>query len=82
MDTKQFDQVVQRTAALAILYRPEIGADDPAYSLTTDTDWVLEGLDHLHSGDRKALRDVIACTILDPTGHRHELLAALGDRAS
>lgn len=68
------DDLVQKTGMLAMLYYPEIHADDPEFSLRDDVTFVLEGTT-LGDDDRAALEDLVARTVIDPTGHREALCA-------
>lgn len=72
MNREQADEVVQRTATLAILYYPEIHADEPGFTIATDIAWALEGAGELGEA-ADAVRDAIARTIIDPTLHRESL---------
>ncbi|GEP49190.1 hypothetical protein FVP74_12010 [Microbacterium saccharophilum] len=74
MTTDDADEIIRKTAMLALLYYPELHADDPDYSLAGDVAWVL---DHITAPDPDAtiLRDAIGRAIIDPTAHRADLAA-------
>lgn len=77
MDKQTADQILRHTGHLALLYYPELPADDPDYSLAGDVDRILQAAPDLHPELRTHLRELIAATILDPTGARDALAAAL-----
>lgn len=74
MTTDDADEIIRKTGMLALLYYPELHADDPHYSLAGDVAWVL---DHITAPDPDAamLRDAIGRAIIDPTAHRADLAA-------
>lgn len=65
--------IAQRAGAAAVVYYPEIHADDFEFSLSDEISWCLEGVEGLDSEDETILRDAIARTIIDPTAHRSKL---------
>lgn len=73
MNRDAADEVVQKAGILAVLYYPEIHADDPAYTLANDVAWALEEVDELNDDDRAVLVDLISRVIIDPTGNREAL---------
>ncbi len=75
MDKTTADRIIGRAGMLALLYYPEIPADDQDYSLAGDIDWVLEGVPDLSIDDH--LRELIAQVIIDPTGTRDRFTAAV-----
>ncbi|SBS71901.1 hypothetical protein [uncultured Microbacterium sp.] len=85
MTTDDADEIIRKTGMLALLYYPELHADDPDYSLGSDVDWVL---DHVTAPDPEGavvLRDAIGRTIIDPTAYRADLASlvyAAGPTAS
>jgi hypothetical protein len=76
MDAEIADEIIRRAGTAALLYYPELPADDPGWSLNRDVDWVLEPRTST-GADVSALRELIAQVILDPTGIRHALVTAL-----
>lgn len=74
MNKKTAEQILGRAGKLALLYYPEIDADDPDYSLAGDIQWALEGAT---AGEMVMLIDLVAQTILDPTGTRDEFTDVL-----
>jgi hypothetical protein len=77
MNENVTDQILQRVAVLALLYDPAAATADPTYSLAADIQWALEAAGGIQVPERARLSEVIARVILDPTGSRHELVAAL-----
>jgi len=77
MNREQADEIAQRVAVLALMYYPEIHADDPEYSLRSDLEFSLDTGVVLEDADRAAITDLISRTIIDPTGHREALLSYL-----
>jgi hypothetical protein len=75
MDQDTADDLVQKTGMLAMLYYPEIHADDSEYSLSDDVAFALEGVTGIGDDDRAALEDLVSRTIIDPTAHREALCA-------
>ena len=75
MDRDTADEVVQKVSMLALVYYPEIHADDPEYSLQEDVAFVLDDVTSIGDGDRAALEDLISRVIIDPTAHREALCA-------
>lgn len=73
MNKATADRIIERAGTLALLYYPEIPADDPDYSLARDVDWVLDGA---LSGD-ELLRELVAQVIIDPTGTRDRFTTAV-----
>lgn len=71
------DDTLQRVGLVALMYYPEIHADEPDYAIDTDVDWCLEPLVALPDHELKPLRDAISRTIVDPTTHRADLFKAL-----
>ncbi len=69
------DRIIERAATLALLYYPEIAADDSDYSLASDITWVLDDAPHL-SYDAE-FRDLVARVIMDPTGTRDLFTTAI-----
>lgn len=65
--------IAQRAGAAAVMYYPEIHADDLAFSLGDEITWCLQGVAGLDTEDETILRDAIARTIIDPTAHRSKL---------
>lgn len=65
--------IAQRAGAAAIVYYPEIHADDLSFALSDEITWCLEGVEELGAEDVTILRDAIARTIIDPTAHRSKL---------
>ncbi|GAA3920686.1 hypothetical protein GCM10022382_28150 [Microbacterium invictum] len=66
-----------RTGKLAVLYYPEVHADDPDYTLAGDVEWVLAEAPDLDSVQRAELQELIGRVILDPTGNREALAHAI-----
>lgn len=75
MTTDDADEIIRKTGMLALLYYPELHADDPDYSLAGDVDWVLGPITAVSAGEAAVLRDAISRAILDPTAHRADLAA-------
>ena len=73
MNKTTADRIIERAGTLALLYYPEISADDPDYSLGRDVDWVLDGA----PSDDDLLRELVAQVIIDPTGIRDRFTAAV-----
>lgn len=71
------DQIMYRVGKLAVLYYPEVHADDPDYTLAGDVDWVLADATDLDTPQREELRELIGRVILDPTGNREALAQAV-----
>lgn len=77
MNEKEADQVLQRVAVLALLHDPEAAATDPTYSLAADINWALDPVHDIGDASRQGLVELVARVILDPTGSRRDLVAAL-----
>ncbi|WP_194396234.1 hypothetical protein [Microbacterium atlanticum] len=73
MNRDAADEIVQKAGILAVLYYPEIHADDPDYRLANDVSWVLEEAGEFAEGDREMLVDIVSRVIIDPTGNREAL---------
>lgn len=73
MERSTADDLVQKAAVMAVMYYPEIQADDPEYKLSTDVAWCLEDAGEIADEERDALTDLIARLIIDPTSHREAL---------
>lgn len=65
--------IAQRVGSSAIVYYPEIHADDLTFALGDEISWCLEGVDGLDDEGERILRDAVARTIIDPTAHRSRL---------
>lgn len=77
MDKQTADEILRHTGHLALLYYSELAADDPDYTLADDVDRILRVAPALHPELHAHLRELIAAAILDPTGTRDALAAAL-----
>lgn len=75
MTTDDADEIIRKAGMLALLYYPELHADDPEYSLARDVDWVLNHMTAPDPDDEAVLRDAIGRAIIDPTAHRADLAA-------
>lgn len=73
MDRDVADEIIQRAGVLAVMYYPEIHADDPDYTLSSDVAWILEPAAGLPQHDRDQLQELLSRVIIDPTGYREEL---------
>jgi hypothetical protein len=71
------NDTISRVALIALMYYPEIQVDEPDFSLSGEVAWALEPLTTLTDAQRAELTDLIGRTVIDPTTHREELLAAL-----
>lgn len=65
--------IAQRAGAAAVVYYPEIHADDLTFSLGDEISWCIEGSTGLDEESLTILRDAVARTIIDPTAHRSRL---------
>jgi hypothetical protein len=76
-EQQQIDETIQRVAAAAIAYYPDVAVDEADFSLEEEAAWCIEPLGELSGAKRSIVVEVIERTIVDPTSTRQELFGVL-----
>ena len=77
IDRSHIEAVLDRVAFAAIIYYPTKATTEPGYSIEEDVAHCIAPLRPADDAILRELRDLIAQTISDPTGHRQRLVQRL-----